>query len=479
MGLLDSLQGMGTSFSNYMNNLDDQTGGLLTRLSKPQAQGNLIGAASLLGGEGMAKSFELRNKVMQNALVNQQYKKQKEGIAQLEKQFANNPKMLALLRSNPQGFMSSYTSSLLTPKVSSGFQSLHQRALAAGLDPKSKEYRDFMLTGGKSSTSSTFEALKLRAKEAGLPEGSDEYKAFMLTAGKDKSLSQTEMMLLMQRPDLLEKYFQNKFGDEQPQTNQEQPLATGEENEGDTAQGKEIKYVNPVIGKPELEQITYTDGTNEIRPKVGTKLHREGLERIGKAQVQFKNLGNKFNLIDDQIREAEELIKNQTLKSRVTGNIGVGMSNMRGTNAYKFFQILESIRAKIGFEELKKIKMEGATLGSVTEQEFRNLATSIVALDQGLDDQTLLKNLQTLRESLNTSKNTIQEALLIEHPKLADNLDVTTSESQEGKIDLPNPTTITRDELAAIIGDDFSGLDKLTDNDLRIIQGRILTGKLN
>jgi len=409
----------------------------------------------------------------------QQDQKQREGIAQLEKQFANNPKMLALLRSNPQGFMNAYTSSLLTPKVPSGFQSLHQRALAAGLDPKSKEYRDFMLTGGKSSTSSTFEALKLRAKEAGLQIGSDDYKAFMLSAGKDKSLSQTEMMLLMQRPDLLEKYFQNKFGDEQPQTNQEQPLSTGEENQGDTAQGKEIKYVTPVIGKPELEQITYTDGTNEIRPKVGTKLHREGLERIGKAQVQFKNLGNKFNLIDDQIREAEELIKNQTLKSRVTGNIGVGMSNMRGTNAYKFFQILESIRAKIGFEELKKIKMEGATLGSVTEQEFRNLATSIVALDQGLDDQTLLKNLQTLRESLNTSKNTIQEALLIEHPKLADNLDVTPSESQEGKIDLPNPTTITRDELAAIIGDDFSGLDKLTNNDLRIIQGRILTGKLN
>ena len=58
-------------------------------------------------------------------------------------------------------------------------------------------------------------------------------------------------------------------------------------------------------------------------------------------------------------------------------------------------------------------------------------------------------------------------------------MNVTTSESQEGKIDLPNPTTITRDELAAIIGDDFSGLDKLTDNDLRIIQGRILTGRLN
>lgn len=115
MGLLDSLQGMGTSFSNYMGNLDDQTGGLLTRLGKPQGQGNLIGAASLLGGEGMAKSFELRNKVMQNALVNQQYKKQKEGIAQLEKQFANNPKMLALLRSNPQGFMNAYTTSAFTP----------------------------------------------------------------------------------------------------------------------------------------------------------------------------------------------------------------------------------------------------------------------------------------------------------------------------------------------------------------------------
>jgi len=45
----------------------------------------------------------------------QQDQKQKEGIALLEKQFANNPKMLALLRSNPQGFMNAYTTSAFTP----------------------------------------------------------------------------------------------------------------------------------------------------------------------------------------------------------------------------------------------------------------------------------------------------------------------------------------------------------------------------
>ena len=113
MGLLDSLQGMGTSFSNYMGNLDDQTGGLLTRLGTPQAQGNLIGAASLLGGEGMAKSFELRNKVMQNALVNQQYKKQRQFI---KEKFPNDP----LAQAFPQIFAKEYLEkqfSTTTPKA--------------------------------------------------------------------------------------------------------------------------------------------------------------------------------------------------------------------------------------------------------------------------------------------------------------------------------------------------------------------------
>ena len=51
MGLLDNLglSGLGNSLSNFRTNIDDQTGGLLTRLGQPDNQANLIAAASLFG----------------------------------------------------------------------------------------------------------------------------------------------------------------------------------------------------------------------------------------------------------------------------------------------------------------------------------------------------------------------------------------------------------------------------------------------
>jgi len=115
MGLLDSLRGMGTSISNFGSNLDDQTGGLLTRLGTPESQGNLIAAASLLSGEGMANSFALKNKITQNALANQQFRRQREGIEALKKQYANNPKILSLLNTNPTGVISALTTQAFAP----------------------------------------------------------------------------------------------------------------------------------------------------------------------------------------------------------------------------------------------------------------------------------------------------------------------------------------------------------------------------
>ena len=234
-----------------------------------------------------------------------------------------------------------------------------------------------------------------------------------------------------------------------------------------------------MLGNPEQEEITYTDGTKEIRPKVGTKAFEDRTKKRAKAFVQFNNIDDRFKLILDQIAEAENIINNQTTFDPVTGNTGVLKSNIRGSNAYKLKTILNSITAKLGFQELKGLKMEGSTLGQVTEQEFKNLSTAIVALEQGLKAEDLIDNFNQLRGVLDSSTDTIKESLLIEHPTLSERLGADMMPTdQSDKIDLPNPTTITREELAQIIGDDFSGLNRIKDSDLRIIQGRILKGTL-
>ena len=117
MGILDNLglSGLGNSLSNFRTNIDDQTGGLLTRLGEPDNQANLIAAASLLSGEGIPRSFALRNQVRSNLLANQQFKRQREGIEALKKRYANNPKILSLIDANPTAVMNAITAQAFTP----------------------------------------------------------------------------------------------------------------------------------------------------------------------------------------------------------------------------------------------------------------------------------------------------------------------------------------------------------------------------
>ena len=115
MGLLDNLglSGLGNSLSNFRTNIDDQTGGLLTRLGEPDNQANLIAAASLLSGQGIPASFALRNQVRSNLLANQQLKNQREFI---KKQFPNDPLAQAFPQIYAQQFLEKKFSTT-TPKT--------------------------------------------------------------------------------------------------------------------------------------------------------------------------------------------------------------------------------------------------------------------------------------------------------------------------------------------------------------------------
>ena len=116
-GLGNSLSGLGNTISTFRDNVDDQTGGLLTRLGQPDNQANLIAAASLLSGEGIPASFALRNQVRSNLLANQQFKRQREGIEALKKRFANNPNIVSLLDTNPTGVINALTAREFAPTV--------------------------------------------------------------------------------------------------------------------------------------------------------------------------------------------------------------------------------------------------------------------------------------------------------------------------------------------------------------------------
>lgn len=77
-----------------------------------------------------------------------------------------------------------------------GYRELELRAIAAGLEPGSPEFQQFMLSGGggiREGRPAAFEALHQQAIAAGLVEGSDPYKQFMLTKGAGEAARAKEI----------------------------------------------------------------------------------------------------------------------------------------------------------------------------------------------------------------------------------------------------------------------------------------------
>lgn len=68
-------------------------------------------------------------------------------------------------------------------KAPAAFASLDLQAKAAGFEPGTPEYQEFMRNGGGSGTPAAFTALDLQAKAAGFEPGTPQYQEFMATRG--------------------------------------------------------------------------------------------------------------------------------------------------------------------------------------------------------------------------------------------------------------------------------------------------------
>jgi len=205
MGLLDNLglSGLGNSLSNFRTNIDDQTGGLLTRLGQPDNQANLIAAASLLSGEGIPASFALRNQVRSNLLANQQLKNQREFIKKqfpndplaqafpqlyakefLEKKFSTTaPKVDALGLGNTQSERSMGNLITLSKKIQDGTASEPQKILYGMLYEKAKKGQTFQQTDPTTGVTTTFQSGKMNLSGLPVPEGYED-KEVLTTSAK-------------------------------------------------------------------------------------------------------------------------------------------------------------------------------------------------------------------------------------------------------------------------------------------------------
>ena len=123
-------------------------GSSLNNLSLPASLGLLSTGVNILEGNPIGQSINTGFQTFGNLRNIEEQNKQREAIGLLEQQFANNPRMLGLLQANPTGFIRAMTARELMPKTTTAFQTLKARAIAAGFEPGSQEYKNFMASGG-------------------------------------------------------------------------------------------------------------------------------------------------------------------------------------------------------------------------------------------------------------------------------------------------------------------------------------------
>jgi hypothetical protein len=179
------------------------------------------------------------------------------------------------------------------------------------------------------------------------------------------------------------------------------------------------------VGKPDyttidndLETIIYDPRANQIvnrfpkQIEEATRLRRRGQERgkieAGKPEEfrvdkkKLTNLNTSFSTVEGDLVKAIEMARNQGTIPE-TGPIGGLRSTFAPwTDAGTMNQLLDTIRANIGFDKLQAMRdasPTGGALGQVSEFENRLLQATSGSLSQWGDDKFLVRNLERILEN--------------------------------------------------------------------------------
>ena len=128
-----------------------------------------------------------------------------------------------------------------------------------------------------------------------------------------------------------------------------------------------------------------------------------------RAQRTLTGLERQWQTVDEDIDRALELIDT----GQVTGLYSHVAKVKAGTPQFRMQQLLNTIRANIGFDRLQQMRESspnGAALGQVTEYENRLLQATAGSLEQDLDATTLKYNLLRIKENLRALQDDRRQA---------------------------------------------------------------------
>jgi len=143
--------------------------------------------------------------------------------------------------------------------------------------------------------------------------------------------------------------------------------------------------------------------------EAGADSRREGL----RASRQSKIGG----IVIEDINRYRNLVENQGFFTPVTGALGEIVGGIAGTPAADARSLANTIGANIQFEALDQMRKEsktGGALGSITQNELKDLRDTLGSIAASQSDEQLLYNLQRLENLYN---NVMAEAMSIQKKK--------------------------------------------------------------
>jgi len=187
------------------------------------------------------------------------------------------------------------------------------------------------------------------------------------------------------------------------------------------------------LGKPYFDRnqklvqpVQFADGTTGVQEIQGAELGLKESGEIEKARINESEIIDKADVVISKIKEAMPQVGFLT-----TGFGAETLAKIGGTPARNLKGNLDTIRAVVGFEELRKMRAAsptGGALGQVSERENILLQSARASLDQGQTEEQTMKH---LKEFL-LHYDTVKALIMIKNNEAPSVSSMATAEHLEG-----------------------------------------------
>jgi len=181
-----------------------------------------------------------------------------------------------------------------------------------------------------------------------------------------------------------------------------------------------LTFINPETGQYEAYQPSKSGGMRRIETPEGMEFvpdaarmgynprtilekseaetEAERIKQMPQAERALLRKQQQATMVDDTIDRALNKVGAWT-----TGFTGSAARKIPGTEAFDLSNLLDTIKANVGFDKLQEMREQsptGGALGQVSDFENRQLQAVIANLEQSQSEKQLRENLELVRETV-------------------------------------------------------------------------------